>query len=450
MNLDPSPSPNPSRKRQILAAPHPPPNLESTSSSDGSSDSSSDSETASKPNKNVNSKNLASEESEESDSSSDEDSGAQVNAKDAAQVSAVNAEDSSSEESDSGSESDDEDDGGKMAVARANGQDKDSTSQTSRTQWLNNSDFMLRKASSNNPGKEVADFFSNANLEGKQVWYFTAPASLPITVLKDMEIDLSKATNGGPLLTHNGDNYGLDIESYATNTQIQLLIPSSGGDKYTSLNHGIDSTVHLRRMAKFGPGGEVHATATDNYVPVPKPIREQPEGLRVRYTPIGVPSPTVVSAAPTKTASANAPGSQAKTKVRAQSSSSESDSESDSDVEMTTPPPSTTPTTRKKLAKSSMSNGDRKRKHSGEEDQTAKRLKAQKTPDVPSTKKHTTAQDPNAAANANATPSKKPSTKSKDKKKQVKKEKTPKPTAATPTAAKQTPIPLPSYPGMKR
>lgn len=93
---------------------------------------------------------------------------------------------------------------------------------------------MLRKASSENPGKEVADFFDNANLEGKQVWYFTAPASLPITVLKDMEIDLSNATKGGALLTHNGDNYGLDLESYATNTQIQLLIPSRGGDKYTS------------------------------------------------------------------------------------------------------------------------------------------------------------------------------------------------------------------------
>jgi hypothetical protein len=93
---------------------------------------------------------------------------------------------------------------------------------------------MLRKVSSSNPGKEVADFFSNVNLEGKQVWYFTAPASLPITVLKDMEIDLAKATKGGPLLTHKGDDYGLDLESYATNTQIQLLIPSRGGDKYTA------------------------------------------------------------------------------------------------------------------------------------------------------------------------------------------------------------------------
>lgn len=98
---------------------------------------------------------------------------------------------------------------------------------------MNNSDITIRKASSSNPGKEVADFFNHANLEGKQVWYFTAPASLPITVLKDMEIDLAKATQGGPLLTHKGDDYGLDLESFATTTQIQLLIPSGGGEKYT-------------------------------------------------------------------------------------------------------------------------------------------------------------------------------------------------------------------------
>lgn len=49
-----------------------------------------------------------------------------------------------------------------------------------------------------------------------------------------MEIDLAKATAGNPILNHQGDNYGLDLEANATNTQIQLLIPSHGGDKYTT------------------------------------------------------------------------------------------------------------------------------------------------------------------------------------------------------------------------
>ena len=80
----------------------------------------------------------------------------------------------------------------------------------------------------------MADFFNKTNLEGKQVWYFTAPASLPITVLKEMEIDLAKATAGNAILNHQGDGYGLDLEAHATSTQIQLLIPSKGGEKYTT------------------------------------------------------------------------------------------------------------------------------------------------------------------------------------------------------------------------
>lgn len=91
---------------------------------------------------------------------------------------------------------------------------------------------MIRKASSENPDKEIVDYLSKSNLEGKQVWYFTAPASLPITVLKDMEIDLSKAQSGGPLLQHAGDAYGIDLEPYTTSTQIQLVIPGKVGDQY--------------------------------------------------------------------------------------------------------------------------------------------------------------------------------------------------------------------------
>lgn len=91
---------------------------------------------------------------------------------------------------------------------------------------------MLRKAASDNPGKEVSEFLSKSNLDDKQVWYFTAPASLPITVIKDMEIDLAKAQSGGAILSHQGDSYGLDLEPYTTSSQIQLLIPSKGGEKY--------------------------------------------------------------------------------------------------------------------------------------------------------------------------------------------------------------------------
>ncbi|KAK5625222.1 hypothetical protein RRF57_000938 [Xylaria bambusicola] len=429
----------------------------SSSDSASSSGSSRESEGPSTGNKASKSKSSSSESSDDSGSNSDDESrpntGAQTAAKDTTKNLANTAQSSSSEESGS----DDESDGDKMAVDTTSDDNAaiESMSQVSPAPWLNNADFMLRKASSGNPGKEVADFFSNANLEGKQVWYFTAPASLPITVLKDMEIDLSKATKGEALLIHNGDNYGLDLESCssllvgAINTHLvsELRLPPSSSLRkrlIVIVNRGIDSTVHLRRMAKFGPGGEVHATATDDYVPVPKPIRQQPEGLRVRYTPIGVPTPAISNAVPAKKTPAKA--SQAKKNPAVHSSSSsDSESETGSDVEMTTPSVSIAPASQSKPTKSGLANGDRKRRHSGNDDQSAKRVKAEQATERSSSQKQAVIQAPNPSA----TPSKK-SSKGKEKKDKAKQEKTPKSITMTPTIAKQTPIPLPNVPGMKR
>lgn len=111
---------------------------------------------------------------------------------------------------------------------------------SSRPAWLDSSSFTIRKADSRNPGKEVAEFMNNAQLEGKQVWYFTAPASLPITVLQNLEIDLSHAQSGRAILEHGGDAYGVDLESQAVNAQVQLFIPTKGGDEYT----GSKSPLH--------------------------------------------------------------------------------------------------------------------------------------------------------------------------------------------------------------
>lgn len=103
---------------------------------------------------------------------------------------------------------------------------------SSRPNWLESSSFTIRKANSSNPGKEVADFLSTAQLEGKQVWYFTAPASLPITVLQELEIDLADAQSGRAILQHGGDAYGIDLETQAVNSQVQLLIPTKAGNQY--------------------------------------------------------------------------------------------------------------------------------------------------------------------------------------------------------------------------
>ncbi|KAI1385813.1 uncharacterized protein F4822DRAFT_432672 [Hypoxylon trugodes] len=353
-----------------------------------------------------------SESSEESDSE-DETTGAQAKAPKPAEPES-SSDDSSDEESDDDEPQAMDVDTNDAAVSRVNGNTavEETNTQVSRPAWLDNSNFVLRKASSDNPGKEVTDFFNKTNLEGKQVWYFTAPASLPITVLKDMEIDLSKATTGEALLNHKGDNYSLDIESHATSTQIQLLIPSQGGDKYSALNRGIDSTVHIRRKATFGPNGATSATATDDYTPIPKAIRDQPQGLRPRFTPIGVPNPALPQIQLPKPQS-----------TPAQDDSSESESESESDEEVAAPKPK----------KPEVTNGNLKRKHPGGEKAASKRPK---TTTTISNKVSSVA--PAFQVNGTAAKVQTPA------KKEKKKDKYPV------SATKQTPVPVPTIPSMKR
>jgi hypothetical protein len=64
------------------------------------------------------------------------------------------------------------------------------------------------------------------------------------------------------------------------------------------VSRGIDTTVHVSKRAHFGGNSQISATATDSYVRQPKPIRKQPENLRPRFTPIGV--PTVKTAQPSR------------------------------------------------------------------------------------------------------------------------------------------------------
>lgn len=94
------------------------------------------------------------------------------------------------------------------------------------------SDFHLRKAGDGTDATDVAKFFSQAKLEGKQIWYFTAPASISIEVVEKLEIPLERAQQGLSILSHKGDDYGVAFEDASTSRAIKLVIPNKAGDQY--------------------------------------------------------------------------------------------------------------------------------------------------------------------------------------------------------------------------
>lgn len=74
--------------------------------------------------------------------------------------------------------------------------------------------------------------FAKSNLKGKQIWYFTAPASVPISEIKTMS--LQDAKDGNPILKHNEGNYAFLQDSTEDKTYTKIMVPNSAEHGYTT------------------------------------------------------------------------------------------------------------------------------------------------------------------------------------------------------------------------
>lgn len=143
-------------------------------------------------------------------------------------------------------------------------------------------DFMIRRGDEVN-GKDVAEVCNQANLQGKQFWYFTVPSDIPISVVQNMEIPLDTAQRSDSVFSHNGDSYGVSFDNMTPKSTIQILIPSADGIKYQAAPRSLDQVVQVKRITNLG--GSSTGTADPTYQ---RPVRPQPKGLKARYKPIGV------------------------------------------------------------------------------------------------------------------------------------------------------------------
>jgi hypothetical protein len=91
---------------------------------------------------------------------------------------------------------------------------------------------------------DVAKIFRDAKSEGKQIWYFTVPASLPIEVIQEHAIPLDKIRAGAPIVAHDGADYTASSDC-VVDTSITVLIPKKAGKKYETRKPGASSQAFL-------------------------------------------------------------------------------------------------------------------------------------------------------------------------------------------------------------
>jgi DNA-directed RNA polymerase I subunit RPA34.5 len=159
----------------------------------------------------------------------------------------------------------------------------------------------------------TSKFLSPSNLEGKQIWHITAPASVPVSTLK--EVSNQEIMNGEAVLSYKGSEYGfvsLD-EAIAGSNQAVLLVPSKEGYQLGMLlfcslrwglylidvSHGVAGTNFSRtillqqfvRLPLHTNPIEGASQASSALPATTKAARKRPEGLKMRFMPIGVDSP---------------------------------------------------------------------------------------------------------------------------------------------------------------
>ncbi|KXX77302.1 hypothetical protein MMYC01_205720 [Madurella mycetomatis] len=148
--------------------------------------------------------------------------------------------------------------------------------------------FSLRKAEEDVDAATVARVFKNAKAEGKQIWYFTTPKSVPIEVIQKHAIPLDKIRAGQSIFAHEGAEYTGHFEEPVSHA-IKVLIPGKTGTNYETLSQPVDRVMHITRVTRFGQDSESQSgSASATSAAISTTPRPQPKGLKARYLPFGV------------------------------------------------------------------------------------------------------------------------------------------------------------------
>lgn len=104
-------------------------------------------------------------------------------------------------------------------------------------------DFTLRKSQEGLNGQDVAQICNQANLDGKQLWYFTVPSNVPVSVVQNLEIPMDQPQRGDSIFSHNGEVYGFSFDTVTPKSTIQILIPSTDSPQYRSCKSSLTVCV---------------------------------------------------------------------------------------------------------------------------------------------------------------------------------------------------------------
>jgi hypothetical protein len=81
----------------------------------------------------------------------------------------------------------------------------------------------------------ITQQLKGSNLEGKEIWYITAPVSVPLSSIENMSLQAIQEHK--VVLSHNGDDYAVIEDSSGANESTMVMLPKSSDDGYHTGKH---------------------------------------------------------------------------------------------------------------------------------------------------------------------------------------------------------------------
>ena len=131
-------------------------------------------------------------------------------------------------------------------------------------------------------------------LKGKELWHIVTPPDIPISSLTQAtlvrrqtgETRASQIDEKETVLSHKSMDYAL-FDDEARSLRRNAYAPMAGGGAYAPLSLKISRALRLQKKPD-APVQQVSVNAAAGKVP--KPVPQQPSGLKIRYRPFGVAS----------------------------------------------------------------------------------------------------------------------------------------------------------------
>lgn len=139
---------------------------------------------------------------------------------------------------------------------------------------------------------ETQDLFSQENLEGKEIWYLTAPSFIPISSLE--QLSLQSIADGSRVLSHDGCGFGIVSYKMGPEHSHRLLTSRVTENDFKGSTSPVSRALQMQQIFDVPIRSTAQEQTESPIVPqMPSLQNEQPPMVKMRSHGFGIPGCTL-------------------------------------------------------------------------------------------------------------------------------------------------------------